>query len=46
LAEAGCSEREIMAISGHATSKEIARYTKAADRALLARNAMAKAVIR
>jgi len=46
LAEAGCSEREIMAISGHATSKEIARYTKAADRALLARNAMAKAIIR
>src|SRR5215813_6064367 len=46
LAEAGCSEREIMAISGHATSKEIARYTKAADRARLARNAMAKAVIR
>src|SRR5215472_11337171 len=46
LAEAGCSEREIMAISGHATSKGIARYTKAADRALLARNAMAKAIIR
>src|SRR5499433_1121924 len=46
LAEAGCSEKEIMAISGHATSKEIARYTKAADLALLARNAMAKAVIR
>src|SRR5262244_147796 len=46
LAEAGCSEREIMAISGHVTSKEIARYTKAADLALLARNAMAKAVIR
>src|SRR5262244_3800626 len=46
LAEAGCSTKEIMAISGHATSKEIARYTKAADRALLARNAMAKAVIR
>ena len=46
LAEAGCSEREIMAISGHATSKEIARYTKAADQARLARNAMTKAVIR
>jgi hypothetical protein len=35
-----------MAISGHATMKELVRYTKAADRALLARNAMAKAVIR
>jgi integrase len=46
LAEHGCSEREIMAISGHATSKEIARYTKAADQARLARNALAKAVIR
>jgi hypothetical protein len=32
-----------MAISGHATSKEIARYTKAADQARLARNAMARA---
>ena len=46
LAEAGCSANEIMAISGHATMKELVRYTKAADRALLARNAMAKAVIR
>jgi integrase len=46
LAEAGCSGNEIMAISGHATMKELVRYTKAADRALLARNAMAKAVIR
>src|SRR5262249_23001493 len=46
LAEAGCSEREATAARGRARSKEIARYTKAADRALLARNAMAKAVIR
>src|SRR5215471_7870841 len=46
LAEAGCSGNEIMAISGHAMMKELVRYTKAADRALLARNAMAKAVIR
>jgi hypothetical protein len=30
----------MMAISSHATSKEIARYTKAADRARFARNAM------
>jgi hypothetical protein len=35
-----------MAISGHATMKELIRYTTAADQARLARNAMAKAVIR
>jgi integrase len=37
LAEAGCSANEIMAISGHATVKELVRYTKAADQARLAR---------
>jgi integrase len=46
LAEAGCSANEIMAISGHATMKELVRYTKAADQARLARNALAKAIIR
>jgi integrase len=46
LAEAGCSANEIMAISGHATMKELVRYTKAADQARLARNALAKALIR
>jgi integrase len=46
LAEAGCSANEIMAISGHATMKELVRYTRAADQARLARNALAKAVIR
>jgi integrase len=46
LAEAGCSANEIMAISGHATMKEIVRYTKDADQARLARNALVKAVIR
>ena len=40
LAEAGCSANEIMAISGHATMKELIRYTAAADQARLARNAM------
>jgi hypothetical protein len=35
-----------MAISGHATMKELIRYTAAADQARLARNAMTKAVIR
>jgi integrase len=42
LAEAGCSANEIMAISGHATMKELIRYTKAADQARLARNAMTR----
>ena len=42
LAEAGCSASEIAAISGHATLSEVSRYTKAADQARLARNAMAK----
>jgi integrase len=42
LAEAGCSANEIMAISGHATMKELVRYTAAADQARLARNAMAR----
>jgi integrase len=46
LAEAGCSGNEIMAISGHATLKELVRYTAAADQARLARNAMTKAIIR
>jgi hypothetical protein len=35
-----------MSISGHATMKELVRYTKAADQARLARNAMAKAITR
>ena len=42
LAEAGCSANEIMAISGHGTMKELVRYTKAADQARIARNALAR----
>jgi integrase len=42
LAEAGCSANEIAAISGHATLSEVQRYTKAADQARMARNAMAR----
>jgi integrase len=42
LAEAGCSANEIAAISGHATLKEVERYTKAADQQRLARAAMAR----
>lgn len=42
LAEAGCTEHEIMAVTGHSTSKEVARYTKAARAKILAQGAMAK----
>jgi integrase len=42
LAEAGCTIHEIASISGHKSLKEIERYTKAADQARLAREAMAR----
>jgi integrase len=44
LADAGCSTHMIAAISGHLTLKEIQRYTNKADRARLAREAMAQLV--
>jgi hypothetical protein len=40
LAEAGCSANEIAAISGHTSLREVERYTKAADQARMARNAL------
>jgi integrase len=40
LAEAGCSANEIAAVSGHASLREVERYTKAADQARMARNAI------
>jgi integrase len=42
LAELGCSEHEIMAVTGHKTSKEIIRYTRAARQKDLAESAMKK----
>jgi integrase len=42
LAEAGCTTHEIAAITGHASLREIVRYTKAADQKRLASAAMAK----
>jgi integrase len=42
LAERGCTTHEIAAITGHATLKEIERYTKAASRKRLAESAMEK----
>ena len=44
LAEAGCSANEIAAISGHATLREVARYTSAASQGLLAERALARQV--
>jgi integrase len=40
LAQAGCSANEIAAISGHATLREVERYTKAADQKRMATAAM------
>ncbi len=42
LADAGCSEAQIMAVTGHATTKEVQRYTRARDQRGLAEDAMAK----
>ena len=42
LAELGCTEQEIMSITGHKTSKEIARYTKAASQKKRAERAVGK----
>jgi integrase len=42
LADAGCSTHEIASITGHASLREIQRYTEAASQAKLADAAMAK----
>jgi len=39
LAEKGASDREIMAMTGHKTSKEVDRYTRSASQKRLAKNA-------
>ncbi len=44
LANAGCSTDEVKAITGHRSLSEVARYTRAADQARLARQAMSKQV--
>lgn len=46
LAGAGCSSKEIAAITGHTTLKEIERYTKAAEQRKLAVSAMARLPLR
>lgn len=40
LAELGCTEQEIMAITGHRTSKEVTRYTRAASQKTRAQSAL------
>ena len=42
LAECGCTPHEISAVTGHATLKEVTRYTRAADQRHLAEAAMDK----
>jgi integrase len=42
LAELGAPENEIMAITGHRTSKEITRYTRGARQRILAEHAFAR----
>jgi integrase len=42
LAEAGCTEHEIMAITGHESVREVSVYTRAANRKHLAESAMQK----
>jgi integrase len=42
LADIGCTPHEIAAITGHASLKEIERYTRTADRKRLAASAIAK----
>lgn len=42
LAEAGCTEKQIAAITGHKTLSEVARYTRAAEQSHLADSAILK----
>jgi integrase len=46
LAEAGCTAHEISAITGHASLREVERYTKAADQERMARGALRKLIER
>jgi integrase len=46
MAESGCTPHEIAAITGHATLKEVARYTADAERKSLAKSAMQKVKLR
>lgn len=43
LAEAGCTDREIMAVTGHRTASQVSLYTRGADQSALSDQAMLKA---
>ncbi len=45
LVEAGCTTKEVQAITGHASLREIERYTKAAEQEKLARQAIARLIL-
>ncbi|MBY0569099.1 MAG: tyrosine-type recombinase/integrase [Hyphomonadaceae bacterium] len=45
LAEAGCSSKEIAAITGHKTLSEVERYTASADQERMAREAISKMIV-
>ena len=40
LAEAGCTDRQIMSITGHKTAQEVGRYTRSAEQMKLAEQAI------
>jgi len=42
LVEAGCTTKEVQAITGHASLREVECYTKAAEQEKLARSAIAR----
>src|SRR5262245_55667439 len=44
LAEIGCSANQIASVTGHASLSEVQRYTRAADRKRMAREAMKKLI--
>ncbi len=46
LVEAGCTTKQVQAITGHASLREVERYTKAAEQEKLARQAIARLIRR
>lgn len=44
LAEAGCTDNEIMAVTGHTTLSEVTRYTRAANQERMNQSAMDKLI--
>lgn len=45
LAEAGCSTKQIAAITGHKTLGEVERYTASADQEMMAREAISRLIL-